>query len=382
VSDETRPQALAVVRLTLSDFRGYSFLRLECDARPVVLTGPNGAGKTNLLEALSFLVPGRGLRRARLSEVTRQGTGHDAPWAVAAQVVRPAGYPGGPVEIGTGREAGLERRIVRIDGQPVRSQAALSEVMSALWLTPAMDRLFIEGASGRRRFLDRLVLGLDPSHAKRAAGYEHAMRERAKLLKAGRFDPAWLTTLEETMARLGVAMAQARRDVVARLNEACGQGHGPFPAAHLVVGGGVEDGLERQSSEQVATGLRTALAAARRRDAESGGASEGPHRSDLRVRHAGKDLPADQCSTGEQKAILVSIVLGQARIQSREGRPPLLLLDEIVAHLDQTRRAALFDELCALGTQSWLTGTDQALFAEMGERGQYLRVHDAVVSRP
>ncbi len=368
--------SLAVVRLTLSDFRCYSFLRLEADPRPVVLTGPNGAGKTNILEALSFLAPGRGLRRAKLSDVTRRQAGPTAPWAVAATVQR----PDGPIELGTGREAASERRVVRIDGQAARSQAALSEVLSALWLTPAMDRLFTEGAGGRRRFLDRLVLGLDPAHAARAAAYDHALRERARLLKENRFDPAWLSVLEETMAHQGVAMAVARRDTVARLNEACRLGLGPFPAAALGVAGRVEANLAAMPAEQVEAALKDSLAQLRRRDAEAGGAGEGPHRSDVWVRHATKDLPAEHCSTGEQKAVLVAIVLGQARIQAAR-MPPILLLDEIAAHLDQARRAALFDELCALGAQSWLTGTDESLFAEMGERGQFFRVHDAVVTR-
>jgi DNA replication and repair protein RecF len=254
-------------------------------------------------------------------------------------------------------------------------------VVSVLWLTPAMDRLFTEGAAGRRRFLDRLVLGFDPAHAARATAYERALRERARLLKEGRFDPAWLGVLEETMARHGVAMAAARVDTVARLNAACRQGIGPFPAAALAVAGGVEDVLATQTPDAAEQAMRAALAASRRRDAESGGAGEGPHRSDLQVRHADKNLPVDQCSTGEQKAVLVAVILGQARVQTAErGAPPILLLDEIAAHLDQTRRAALFDELCALKAQSWLTGTDQALFAEMGERGQFFRVQDSVLT--
>lgn len=379
MTDQQGNAGLAVGRLTLSDFRCYSFLRLEADRRPVVLTGPNGAGKTNILEALSFLAPGRGLRRARLSEVTRREAGAEAPWAVAARLDR--GSPS-PVEIGTGREAGSERRLVRIDGQPARTQAALAEVLSVLWLTPAMDRLFGEGASGRRRFLDRLVLGMDPAHGSRATAYEHGLRERARLLKEGRFDPAWLGVLEETMARHGVAMAEARRQTVARLNEACAQGIGPFPAAVLAVSGAVEASLDDLSLPAAEARLRETLAASRRHDAESGGAAIGPHRSDLQVRHGNKDLPAEQCSTGEQKAVLVAIVLGQARIQATErGMPPILLLDEIAAHLDRQRRAALFDELVALKAQSWLTGTDEALFAEFGERGQFFRVHDAVVAR-
>ncbi len=299
---------LAIARLTLSDFRCYSFLRLETDHRPVVLTGANGAGKTNILEALSFLAPGRGLRRARLAEVARREAGDGAAWAVAARLERSehraaANRPdgganeqspiSGGVEIGTGCETGSERRLVRIDGQPARSQSALSEVVSALWLTPSMDRLFSEGSGGRRRFLDRLVLGMDPAHAARATAYEHALRERARLLKDGRFDPAWLALLEERMAREGTAMASARRTMVERLNEACGQGIGPFPAARLAVAGSVEDSLDRLDAEQAEADLRAALGAARHRDGEAGGNTVGPHRSDLPVRHGAKDQPAE-----------------------------------------------------------------------------------------
>ena len=372
------PGVLSVGRLTLSEFRCYPFLRLDTDPRPVVLTGPNGAGKTNILEALSFLAPGRGLRRATLSSVTRQSAGPQATWAVAARIER----PDATVEIGTGREANSERRVLRIDGQPVRTQAALSEAVSVLWLTPAMDRLFAEGAGGRRRFLDRLVLGLDSAHAGRAAAYERALRERTKLLREGRFDAAWSAVLEETMARHGVAIAVARKSAVARLNEACRQGIGPFPAASLAVSGSVEMSLDVLPAEAAEIKFRDSLAASRRRDAHSGAVAEGPHRSDLMVRHAVKDIPAEQCSTGEQKAVLVAIVLGQARIRAaQKGAPPILLLDEIAAHLDHSRRAALFDELSALPAQSWLTGTDDSLFAELAERGQYFRVCDAAVAR-
>ena len=379
----------AVVRLTLSDFRNYGFLRLDTDDRPVVLTGSNGAGKTNILEALSFLVPGRGLRRARPGEVARRSgpgapaNGGDTPWAVAALVAGPEG----PIEVGTGREAGSERRVVRIDGRPARSQAALGKVMSALWLTPAMDRLFGEGASGRRRFMDRLVYGLEPDHAGHAAAYEHALRERARLLRAGGADPAWLAVIEDAMARHGVAVAAARRRAVARLAEACRAGVGPFPAAGLAVVGTVEDWLgpdpSAEDAQQAAMArLKAGLRLARARERAQGeGAADGPHRSDFAVRHAARDLPAEACSTGEQKALLIAIVLGQARVQAAErGVAPMLLLDEVAAHLDEGRRAALFEEVCALGAQSWLTGTDDMLFAALGGRAQYFRVHDGVVA--
>lgn len=372
---------LAVRRLTLTDFRCYERLRLDTDSRPVVLTGANGAGKTNLLEALSFLTPGRGMRRATLGDVARREAGNSAPWGVAAAIDGPQGR----VEIGTGREAGSERRSVRIDGQPAKAQD-LAAIASALWLTPAMDRLFTEGASGRRRFLDRLVFGQDSRHAAEASAYEHAMRERTRLLKAAtqggrRADPSWLTALEEAMARHGARMAAARVAAVARLDQACAQGLGPFPAARLRLAGEAEGWAAEAPVEDVENKLRERFRAARGRDEAAGAATFGPHRSDLDVRHAGKDLPAGQCSTGEQKAVLVSIVLAQARVRTGlTGLAPLLLLDEVVAHLDRTRRAALFDELAGLSAQSWMTGTDDVLFEGFGERAQFFRVADATIA--
>ena len=369
---------LAVRRLSLSDFRCYESLRLETDPRPVVLHGPNGAGKTNLLEALSFLVPGRGLRRASLGDIARHGLEAGAPWAVAAVL-------DGGTEIGTGREAGFERRSVRLDGEPAKP-GDLGERISALWLTPARDRLFTEGAGGRRRFLDRMVFGVEPGHAAQASAYEHAMRERTRLLKgaregAGRPDPSWLAALEDGMARHGVRVASARLDAVIRLDAACRLGIGPFPAARLTVVGEVEGWLAGGAKPTEAEErLRGALKAARARDEAAGGATLGPHRTDLVVRHAAKDLAVGQCSTGEQKAVLVAMVLAQARVQAaRTGRAPLLLLDEVVAHLDKIRRAALFDELCALRAQSWMTGTDGLLFDGFGERAQFFRVANASV---
>lgn len=372
---------LAIRRIVLTDFRCYRHLRLETDPRPVVLTGANGAGKTNLLEALSFLTPGRGMRRAALSEVSRRDAGEGASWAVAAAI---EGLHG-PRDIGTGREMGAERRTVRLDGRNVKA-ADLASIVSALWLTPAMDRLFIEGASGRRRFLDRLVLGQEPGHAHNAAAYDHAMRERSRLLKTARDggprpDSTWLTALEDAMARHGTAMAAARRRTVSRLDLACRQGVGPFPAAQLALDGDVESWLAEQDEASVTERLGAVLRANRGRDEAAGTATLGPHRSDLTVQHGGKDQPAGQCSTGEQKAVLVSIVLAQARVQTdRSGQAPLLLLDEVVAHLDSLRRAALFEELAGLNAQSWMTGTDDSLFAGFGEKAQFFRVADATVT--
>lgn len=381
-SPQGEPLILAVTRLMLTDFRCYGMLRMDADTRPVVLTGLNGAGKTNILEALSFLTPGRGLRRAKLSEIARHEIGAEAPWAVAATIRR----DGEVIQVGSGREQGSERRLVRIDGEPAKTQSALAGILSAVWLTPAMDRLFLESAGGRRRFLDRLVLGFDDSHGARATAYEHAMRERTKLLKAaaagnGRLDPAWLSLLEATMAEKGVALAAARRSVAARLDDACRQGIGPFPAAGLTVSGSIEGWLDETGEAEAEDRFKALLAGARRRDQAAGAATEGPHRSDFKVRHRAKDMPAELCSTGEQKALLVSVVLAQGRVRAAEkGMAPMLLLDEVAAHLDEVRREALYDELCAMGAQSWMTGTDRSMFSALGDRAQFFRVHEGSVT--
>ena len=305
--------------------------------------------------------PGRGLRRARLDDVCRRSRGDEpaaAGWAVAATLDTPEGR----VAIGTGLEAGrsdssLPRRAVRIDGRPMQSQTALGRHVAAVWLTPQLDRLFLDGATERRRFLDRLVTALHPEHAGDVAAYENAQRQRARLLGEGNRDPHWFTALEDTMARHGVALAAARADTVHRLDAAARLGVGPFPRASLAMAGEVDGWVATMAAIDVEDRLRGQLAANRLRDAEAGTTSCGPHRSDLAVRHLDLDLPAAEGSTGQQKAVLVSIALAHARLVAlSRGRPPLLLLDEIAAHLDEERRRALFDEVVALGVQSWMTG--------------------------
>jgi DNA replication and repair protein RecF len=374
-----RPATAAVTRLTLTDFRGYARLRVDAAATPVVLTGPNGAGKTNLLEALSFLAPGKGLRRARLAEPDRRVDGSDAGhWAVAATVET----RGGLHAVGTGREAdaATERRSVRIDGSTAH-QKDLSALLSIVWVTPEMDRLFMDGPSARRRFLDRLVFGFDPEHAGRVAAYEHVMRERARLLAENSTDAAWLDALEDGMARHGIAVAVSRAQTVARLDRAAAECVGPFPAAHAAMSGELDQWLAEMPALAAEDRLREALRAGRAHDAQAGGAIAGPHRADLAVRFVAKDRPAHECSTGEQKALLLSIILGVAReLCGERGEAPVMLLDEVVAHLDGARRAALFDELAALGVQAWLTGTDDELFAGLRGRAQFFRVLDATLT--
>jgi DNA replication and repair protein RecF len=379
-----RASALWLSRLTLSDFRCYGGAKVEADARPLVLTGPNGAGKTNLLEAISFLAPGRGLRRARLGEIDRVPLGSGG---AAARVMTPDGRR----ELGTGRDpapgngadgTGRERRVVKIDGAFARGQQALGEVVSMVWLTPQMDGLFREAASGRRRFLDRLVYGFDPSHAGRVSAYEQVLRQRARLLKEGGGDVAWLSSLEDSMARHGVAIAAARRALLVRLAGACAAGVGPFPGAGLGLAGEVETWLDACSALEAEERLRAELSRSRTRDGQSGGAAIGPHRSDLIVKDLENGLAAELCSTGEQKALLISIVLAHARLLTLDrGAAPFLLLDEIAAHLDEDRRRALFAELLALGAQAWLTGTDAEVFAALREQAQFFEVRAATVRR-
>ena len=362
---------LAVTRLTLTNFRSYPAGEIAASGKPVVLVGPNGAGKTNVLDALSLLSPGKGLRGAKLGEHIRRGPSvqSDALWAVAATVSR----NGEEYEIGTGLTLGPnggERRQLRLNGAPASSTADLSEIVQMNWLTPAMDRLFIESASGRRRFLDRLVFGFDATHARRAVRYETAMRERARLLKYGPRDPAWLDGLEAEMADTGAEMMAARAETAARLNRALelrGQA-GVFPCAQLAVEGDA-DTLALESADP-ASALRERFSRSRMRDAEAGRTTFGPHLSDLAVRHTRKRANARECSTGEQKALLISIVLAQAWESSHINGAPILLLDEIAAHLDAARRAALAEEILALGAQAWMTGTDLSLFEAFGTQAE------------
>jgi len=382
---QTHMRRLACVRLTLTDFRCYDHVRLEPGANPVVLTGANGAGKTNVLEALSFLIPGSGLRRAKLSDVGRRDSGvtEARPWAVAAEIEGEVS----PVSVGTGLEAGTgAKRLVHVDGEPQKALSSLSEHFAAHWLTPQMDRLFLDGSQERRRFLDRLVFGFDPAHAGRITAYNHALRERTKLLTDGNRDEAWLSALEDTMATRGMAVAAARLGVAERLAGACAQTDSLFPACELAIDGLAEGWLMELPALEVEDRLRAALKTSRHRDTQAGGAGHGidgrlPHQSDLLVTHAPKSMPAGHCSTGEQKMLLVGLVLAAARLSvSDEGRVPVLLLDEVAAHLDETHREALFAEVLALGCQAWFTGTDAELFAPLQNHAKFYTVDDACVS--
>lgn len=370
----------SVERLTVSEFRCYGTAVLAPEGRSVVLTGPNGAGKTNLLEAVSFLAPGRGLRRASLAEVARRmpTSAQTSPWAVSARLRSSTGI----VSVGTGLDPaapeGTFRRVVRIDGQTVSGQAELGNLATVQWLTPQMDRLFADGPSGRRRFFDRMVYGFHQGHAAALAAYEQAMRERTRLLKEGRGDERWLAVLEDAMATHGVAVSAARTATLDRLVRAVRvRQDAAFPAAGLSLVGTVEDLLVDVPAVEAEETLRRLLRDRRPIDAAAGAATDGPHRSDLVVRHLAKDVPAAQCSTGEQKALLIGLILANARVTAAErGTPPILLLDEVAAHLDEGRRHALFAELAALGGQVWMTGTDLSLFDGMANGTLFVAVDD------
>ena len=368
-----------LTRLQLTDFRSYPAGAVELDGRPVALWGPNGAGKTNLLEAVSLLAPGKGLRNAAAAEVGRREPGGPAgrPWAVSASV---AGAEGG-VRLGTGLEPGAARRTVRIEGEPA-APGRLSEHLRLVWLSPAQDRLFLEGASERRRFLDRLAFAAEPAHAGHAAAYEGALRQRSRLLadarESGRAaDPAWLDALEARMAESGEAVASARARTVDALGaEIDARAERPFPQAGLALAGDWSAPFE-----DYAPRLRAALREARGRDAAAGRALVGPHRADLETTLRLNGRPAAEGSTGEQKALVLNLALAQAaRLARADDAPhPILLLDEVAAHLDPDRRAALFDEITALGLQAFLTGTDRALFAALEGRAQGLHVRDGAL---
>ena len=359
----------AIQSLTLTDFRSYERGSLTMGGRSVYLFGPNGAGKTNLLEAISFFSPGKGLRGAAVAEVGRRMPGERQGRAWSASAVL-AGDDG-DTQVGTGLESPhASRRVVRIEGETVQP-GRMAELIRPIWLTPQQDRLFLEGAADRRRFFDRLVFAGSPGHARHVAAYDKAMRERTVLLTDGPADPAWLDALEARMAKEGAAMAKARAGTLEALAaEIEARADRPFPQARLSFDGDFGRAEEGE--------LAAHLAANRDRDAAAGRALSGPHRGDLAVIHAGRDRPAAECSTGEQKALILNLILAQASRLSRViSQPnPIVLLDEVAAHLDRSRRAALFDEIEALGLQAFLTGTDEALFESLGHRALGVRVED------
>jgi DNA replication and repair protein RecF len=370
------PGKVTIQSIALTAFRNYAAASLSFDGRHVVLTGDNGAGKTNLLEAVSFLSPGRGLRRAVYADAAKQGL--EQGFSIFTRL----DGMDGEVEIGTGIAPGESgSRKVRINGTEAKSSDELLDHLRVLWLTPAMDGLFTGPASDRRRFLDRLVLSLDPAHGRRAADFEKAMKMRNKLLEERRHDGTWLSGIEQQMAGLGVAMAMARREMLGLLTRLAGAGAavGAFPTAGLALSGFLDDAGDAAAID-LEDRYRAMLEETRYRDQAAGRTLDGPHRSDLIVTHAGKDMDAARCSTGEQKALLTGLILAHARLTANmTGFAPILLLDEIAAHFDQSRREALFDLIDELGGQAFMTGTDRHLFEAMGARAQYFSVSNGDV---
>jgi len=355
---------LALTQLTLSHFRSHKHSELACDARPIAIYGPNGAGKTNILEAVSLFSPGRGIRRASAQDMTRrpEALGWKLKGLLQAQT--------GQQEIETWSDQGAARQ-VKINEKSA-PQTRLGELCRVIWLIPAMDRLWIEGAEGRRRFLDRTTLSFFPGHAEAALTYEKTMRERNRLLKEQIRDAHWYKALEDQMAQAAAQIHANRTATVDALTKAQAQTQTAFPIAELEI---------QQTEGAIPTteaDFKDAFAESRPRDIMAGRTLVGPHRSDLYGAYIAKGVPAADCSTGEQKALLISLILANARALAEQiGTPPILLLDEVAAHLDADRRAALYDEICALRAQAWMTGTEVTLFDSLGTRGQYLQIAEA-----
>jgi DNA replication and repair protein RecF len=392
--------AHAITHLSLQNFRNYRMLSVEVPVRPVVLVGHNGAGKTNILEAISLLAPGRGLRGAKLrvmdySVISRQSpVANEAnlesgdrrpvtsPWVVSAQVQTRNRM----MQIGTGRdgEASIEKRIIKVDGEKIRAQSALTKHICVQWLTPSMDQVFIEGNTARRKLLDRLVYGFDPEHAARVAAYELAMRERNKLLSdRGQYaDSSWLNVIERNMAEHAVAMTLARLETINRISDVMREEITGFPIARLSLHGIVEQWLsEGISALEAEEKLADRLTINRVHDMRSGRCSEGVHRSYFQVIHSEKSMEAELCSTGEQKAMLLSLVMASALARRQWcGLPPILLFDEIIAHLDVDKRRRLFDLISTAGIQAWMTGTDAADFQGLDGFATTLKITGGMVS--
>jgi DNA replication and repair protein RecF len=376
--------AARIGRLTLTNFRSYHAATLTAGAGPIVLVGPNGAGKTNLIETISFLSPGRGLRRATLEEVAfAEG---DGSWAVAAEVDGALGL----ATLGTGLEpAGRngpgDNRKCRVDREPVASAAAFADHLGVVWLTPAMDGLFAGPASERRRFLDRLTLAIDAGHNTRVNALERSLRSRNRLLESPRPDTQWLDAVEHETAEIAVAVAAARAQTVSRLSEAlaaAGEERSQFPSAEIALDGWIESALPAAPAVELEDRYRAVLRANRARDAAAGRTLDGPHLSDLRVTHRAKGIAAADASTGEQKALLIRLVLAHAGlIAAISGFAPILLLDEVVAHLDPVRRRALYDWIERLDAQVWMTGADPTTFGDITSRAEVFEVAPGRVER-
>lgn len=396
--NEVTKEKSGVTRLTLSDYRNYKHLRIETDIAPIVITGENGSGKTNILEALSFLTPGRGLRSAKLADIKRLVPNEDSVpqpmtegWSVAAEILK----SNEEHSIGTGTQKGFreeteedeirnfERRIVKINHQKVSQQTELGKYISAIWVTPQMDRLFLGGPQPRRSFLDRLVYAFDLEHAKRTANFEHLYRQWFQILKSGQADTVWLQSVEADMAALGVAIAAARRELIARLNTFIA--HEPddiFPDVRLELDGTIEKMLDTLPAVKIENFYAEQLAK-QRRNVIYNDYVDGVNRTDFKVYFKKKNMPAELCSTGEQKALLVSIILAQTKCQILDkGFAPILLLDEVTTHLDDKKRDALLSKITALHLQAWITSTESQNFDAIRNIARFFEVrHNQVIPK-
>lgn len=367
--------------LKLTGFRNYKTLEIDLTSRHVVLIGNNGAGKTNILEAISFLSPGRGIRRAAYDDIALDGG--DGTWTISAKFEGTSGQ----TQIGSGyvqkpNEIEKHRRI-KINGETIRGTDQLAEIVRIIWISPSMDRLFAATATERRRFLDRMVLAIDPQHGKRVSSFEKVVRSRNRLLSEHPGNSSWIESLEVQIAELGVAISIARRELItylAKFVDSPNSCHSKFPTSRLSLVGEFEESVRDMPATDAEEFYQKTLRIYRPRDIAAGRTLSGPHLTDLNVVHKEKEMPAAQSSTGEQKALLIGIVLAHARlVLSLSGSPPILLLDEITAHLDSTRRKSLFDQLEELGSQCWLTGTEIALFDSLDSRAQIFQVVDGMV---
>lgn len=387
---EITKEKSGIKRLTLSEYRNYQTLRIEADFSPIIITGENGSGKTNILEAISFLTPGRGLRSARLSDIKRISEKNEQGWFVAAEISK----NGEEYLIGTGvqkqsapyddneENRSYERRIVKINQQKITQQSELGKYISAIWLTPQMDRLFQGGPQPRRSFLDRLVYAFDLEHAKRTANFEHLYRQWFQLLKSGCKDEHWLRSIEHDMAALGTAIAAARRELVARLNTfILNEPDDIFPDVRLELEGIIEKMLDKKSALEVEDFYAENLIN-QRNSVIYNNSSDGVNHTDFKVYFQKKNMPADLCSTGEQKALLISIILAQTKCQILDkGFAPVLLLDEVSTHLDDKKRNALLEKILSLNIQSWITSTEPQNFSYLKNKATFFEVNNNHLTR-
>lgn len=353
-----------ITQLKLTNFRSYPAATISFEPGINIITGQNGMGKTNLLEAVSLLSPGRGIRSSKLDEIAKIG---ETEWSVIGEV---DGY-----QIITGLENGRERRTVKVDGEKQNGSNALAPYCSCIWLTPQMDNIFLESSGERRRFFDRLIYNFDPEHASRVAVYDNAMRERLRLLKNGQNDDRWLKVLEERMVEYGVAIAAARNEVLGYLQNAIDKSTSSFPKSEITINGKYESLIQDKKALEVEEIFKNDLRESRQQDQYSGRTTCGVSRTDFTIIHNIKQMPAALCSTGEQKALLLSIILSLGRLlKERKNRAPILLLDEVVSHLDEVKRGELFDEINSLGAQAILTGTDKELFEKF--QGKFFDINE------